>query len=133
MTRERKYKEEYCELLIKHMKMGKSFQSFPSSIYAYDKQMVGLQTLYDWERKYPEFADAKELAMQEALSYFETRAFAKTSGQKIDGIDAKSIDAYVLMGMLKTRFHKIYGDKVQHSVDDNSKIEIKISKEESGL
>lgn len=124
---QKKYKPEYCELLIKHMKMGKSFQSFPSSIYAYDKQMIGMTTLYDWENKYPEFKEAKELAMQEALSYFETRAFAKTSGQKIDGINAKDIDAYVLMGMLKTRFHKIYGDKVQHDVTDEAKAGLKLA------
>lgn len=131
---EKKYKEEYCELLIKHMKMGKSFDSFPSSIYAYDKQIVGLQTLYDWANKYEEFREAKQLAFQEALSYFETRAFAKTSGQKIDGINAKDIDAYVLMGMLKTRFHKIYGDKVQHDVANDIKgISISITKEEENL
>ena len=118
---EKKYKEEYCDLLIKHMKMGKSFNSFPSSIYTYDKQMVGLQTLYDWENKYPEFKEAKELAINEALSYFETRAFAKTSGQSIEGIDPKKIDAYVLMGMMRSRFYKIYGDKVQHDVSDETK------------
>lgn len=130
----KKYKLEYCELLIKHMRTGKSFDSFPTSIYAYDKQIVGIQTLYDWANKYEEFKEAKQLAMQEALNYYETRVVAKTSGQKIDGINSKDIDAYVLMGMLKTRFHKIYGDKVQHNIaEDIKKISITVSREEESL
>jgi hypothetical protein len=124
-----KYRPEFCELLLEHMKMGKSYDSFPAAIYLKYKIMVGISALYDWETRYPEFGEAKSIAVQLALNYYETRVTAKTSGQKIEGINPKDIDAYVLMGMLKTRFYKIYGDKarVEHDVPEETKNELRLA------
>jgi hypothetical protein len=131
----RKYEPEYCKLLIEHMKTGKSYDSFPSVLYDKFDVYVALSTMYNWEKEHEDWANAKAIAVGKALNYYETRVVAKTSGQKIEGINAKDIDAYVLMGMLKTRFHKIYGDKVQHDITDEAKkaLQIVIDKSEENL
>jgi len=123
-----KYREEFCDLLVEHMKMGKSYDSFPSRIYDHCKMYVGLTTMYDWEKKYPEWKNAKAIAVSKALDFYETRASVKVSGQTVKGIDAKLIDSYVLMGMLKTRFYKIYGDKqrIEHDIDEETKEQLKL-------
>jgi hypothetical protein len=131
----RKFEPEYCKLLIEHMKLGKSYDSFPSVLYDKFDIYVGVSTMYNWEKDHQDWADAKKIAVGKALNYYETRVMAKTSGQKIDGINPKDIDAYVLMGMLKTRFYKIYGDKVQHDITDDVKntfkLNYKVDKNES--
>ena len=127
MVNIRKYREEFCKDLITHMKMGMSYDSFPA--YLYDKYdiYVGLSTMYEWEKAYPEYAEAKVIAFAKSLTFFEKRASAKVSGQTIEGINTKNIDSYVLMGMLKTRFHKVYGDKVQHDISEEAKDVLKLS------
>jgi hypothetical protein len=129
IVKQSKFKHEYCEMLIDHMKTGKSYDSFPSLLYDRFKVSVGLSTMYEWEQTYKNWGKAKEMALSKALNFLETRVFAKISGQKIDGINPKDIDSYLLMGMLKTRFYKIYGDK-QHVTQDVKSISINISKDE---
>lgn len=118
-----KYKPEYCKLLIEHMKSGMSYDSFPAKLYDVHDVYVGVSTMYDWEKRIAEWAEAKAIAVAKSLSFYESRASAKVSGQKINGINARDIDSYVLMGMLKTRFYKIYGDKsrVEHDVTEEAK------------
>ncbi len=125
MTME-KYRPEFCQMLIDHMSQSKSYDSFPAAVYKKYKIHIGLTTMYDWEKRHQEWAEAKETAKCLSLDFMESRAAAKMSGQKIEGINAKDIDAYVLMGMLKTRFYKIYGDKVQHDISDDTKQAIKL-------
>jgi hypothetical protein len=118
-----KYKPEYCQLLVDHMKDGMSYDSFPARVYDEHSCYVGLSTIYDWEARLPEWKEAKEIAFAKSLQFYEKRASAKVIGKEVEGIVAKDIDSYVLMGMLKTRFHKIYGDKstVQHDVTEDAK------------
>lgn len=55
MARPTKYKPEYCEALISHMKEGRSFESFSGSAG------VHRDTLYEWVKVFPEFSDAKKV------------------------------------------------------------------------
>jgi hypothetical protein len=50
------YKPEYCEQLIEHMRMGYSYDTFAAVAD------VCVDTLYEWEKKHPEFSDAKKRA-----------------------------------------------------------------------
>ena len=50
-----KYKPEYCEMLIEHMKQLHSFETFAVDIG------VNRDTLYEWCKNHPEFSDAKKL------------------------------------------------------------------------
>lgn len=51
-----KYKEEYCQALIDHMGEGYSYDSFAAVV------RVHLDTLYQWEKDYPVFSEAKKTA-----------------------------------------------------------------------
>lgn len=108
-----KYKPEYCEMLIKHMSQGFSYETFGAKVNC------GRTTLYDWESKHPEWKEAKATAMEKAQEFFEQRLIAKLAAQKIEGIDSKLIDTACLIFALKTRFHKTYGEKkeVEHKGD----------------
>ena len=118
------YKPEYCQMLIDHMKKGLSYQTFGGTIGA------GRSTIYDWEKVFPEFKEAKQIALMKAQEFFEQRLIIKISGQDVKGIAKKEIDTACLIFALKTRFHETYGEKqeVTHSVS-----EIKITKEDAEL
>lgn len=100
-----KYKKEYCELLIKHMRKGFSYETFGATVGC------GRTTLYDWERLHKDWKQAKAKAIEEAQKFFESRLLAKLSGQKLtEGFDIKMVDTACLIFALKTRFHKTYGE-----------------------
>lgn len=60
-----KYKTEYCEMLINHMAEGLSYQSFAGLIG------VSYKTLFEWEKDYPEFKEAKDRAKPMQLLWDE--------------------------------------------------------------
>ena len=99
------YKPDYPEKLIDHMKSGLSFMSFGAVVD------VGRQTLYDWVKAHPEFAEAKKIGTQKAFQFYEKILAAKVSGQEVKGFDPKKSDTACLIFALKTRFHEYYGEK----------------------
>ena len=122
-----KYREKFCNELIKHMQDGYSFDSFGSIADC------GRQTLYDWVNKYPEFKEAYAQGKAKALKFYENLLRTKMIGApfKVDGITAK-IDTTLLIFTLKTRFHKVYGEKQQ--IEQTIKeIKIEIDSEDAGL
>ncbi len=60
-----KYKPEYCQKLIDHMAQGLSFESFAGLID------VCLDTLYEWEKKYPEFSETKKRGRRKQAIFWE--------------------------------------------------------------
>ena len=60
-----KYKTEYCELLINHMAAGYSFLSFAGLI------RVNQDSLYEWERVYPEFSESKKRGFELSRLFWE--------------------------------------------------------------
>ncbi len=116
MAAQKKYKKEFCEMLVKHMSQGYSFASFPAVIG------VCRTTLYEWEKNRPAFKKAKKQGEAAALKMFERILTAKISGQKIDNFDPKKSDTACLIFALKTRFHRQYGEKqkLEHSSPDGS-------------
>jgi hypothetical protein len=101
------YKKEFCEMLVEHGKTGMSYHSFAGSVG------VSRETLYNWEDNYPEFKEAKKIAMESAFQFWEKLLVAKAYGQK------KDIDITAVIFALKTRFHKEYGEyqKISHTTD----------------
>lgn len=63
--RETSYKAEYCEMLIDHMSSGLSYECFGAIVDC------GKQTLYDWEKRYPEWKKAKAIAFSRCQLYWE--------------------------------------------------------------
>lgn len=62
-----KYKSEYCEMLQEHMAKGLSYEVFGAKIG------VSRQTLYDWEKEYPEFLDTKKYAFDLCQLFWEEK------------------------------------------------------------
>ena len=60
-----KFKPEYCEELIEHMKEGLSFEAFAG------KLEVSKQTLYNWCETNIEFQEAKEIATEQSRLFWE--------------------------------------------------------------
>lgn len=65
MARPSKYKPEYCEQLIEHMREGLSFESFSAVIG------VNRDSLYEWTNKHQEFSDAKKVGLDHNLLFWE--------------------------------------------------------------
>lgn len=59
------YDKKYCNSLIAHMSKGFSFQSFAAIAD------VHLDTLYEWAKVHPEFSEAKNVAFQKNLLFWE--------------------------------------------------------------
>lgn len=60
------YKPEYCEMLIKYMSQGRSYEAFAGFIG------VSKQTLYDWEKVHKEFLDSKKIGRAAAQNTLES-------------------------------------------------------------
>jgi hypothetical protein len=121
MVKTTTYKPEYCQLLIDHMSEGYSFESFGAKI------SHGRQTIYDWVEAHEDFKKAKELAMDKALEYFEKRLMLGVDGKQLIGnkefgiTQKTNINPRLLEFALKTRFHKIYGDKSKLELETGEK------------
>lgn len=59
------YKPEYCEAVIKCLGDGKSLTSFAAEIN------VARDTIYEWEKVYPEFSDACARARAKSGAWWE--------------------------------------------------------------
>ena len=92
-----KYKKEYCAKLIKHMAAGHSFESFAGVIN------VDRTTLYEWEKKQPQFSYAKQVGRAKDLILLENIAIKMALGEL-----PKSAKPGPLVYMLKGRHGDIY-------------------------
>lgn len=90
-----KFKKEYCEMLIEHMRNGGSYQTFAAKI---PDNAVNIDTLYYWEQKHPEFSDAKKRGFALCRLFFETVGNAIMAGKLKNG---NNINWYMQM---KNRF-----------------------------
>lgn len=63
------YKPEYCDMVIEHMSMGLSFESFAG--------LIGTcrSTLYNWMEKFPDFMDSKKRGDMACLLWWEREGF----------------------------------------------------------
>lgn len=69
-----RYKPEYCEMLIDHMKQGKPFETFGNKVG------VTYQTLYNWAQNHDEFFEAKCMGEAWALEFYDDLAKATMTG-----------------------------------------------------
>lgn len=60
-----RYDPKYCDMVIERAKNGKSFESFGSEVHCHR------DTLYEWIKVHPEFSDAKKIAEQYLLDFYE--------------------------------------------------------------
>jgi len=108
-----KYTPAYCELLVVHMMQGFSFDSFPATIYEETKGVIRVTkpTLYAWEKKYPDFLNAKSIGT--SLSFKKWEKIAQ------DALVAGTpFNAAVWIFNMKNRFG--WRDKMEHTSPDGS-------------
>lgn len=113
-----KYKPEYCQRLIDHMALGKSYEHFAASIN------VSKQSLYEWEKVHPEFSDAKRQAVLKCMAWWEDQ------GQEglwdvtdyVDGkpLKSKKLNAGVWMYNMKCRFKEHWLDQKPEEEKDKT-------------
>lgn len=100
-----KYLKEYCQLLIEHMNTGYSYESFAGIIE------VNRDTLYAWEKEFPQFSDAKKIAIEKGLMFWEkigidhiiNSSESSGSGEGASS-SSKSLNASAWIFNMKNRF-----------------------------
>lgn len=121
-----KWNDEMPGRLIESMKKGHSFEASCGDLG------VTRDTGYAWVDKHPEFAKAKTLGEQLALKLFEQYSLAAISGvipENLKKLGSKKINVTMAIFMLKTRFHKIYGEKMKIETErEEVTLNIKYSK-----
>lgn len=104
MGSESKFQEDFCDMLVKHMERGLSFESFGAVIGITPNRMQ------KWLKRYPQWQEAKETGEARSLLFWESLGIA--------GITAgKGFNAAVWMFSMKNRFRK-FGWKDKWLEDD---------------
>ena len=102
-----KYKPEYCEMLIEHMSKGFSYETFAAVVN------VDRDTIYNWEKLFVQFSDAKKKAFAQCQFFWEnTGAIAMMGG-------VKNFSAPMWIFNMKNRFK--WHDNVQVDLNDKNK------------
>lgn len=112
-----KYDPKFCQMLISHMSQGLSFESFGGTAN------VGWRTLYEWAKEHDDFKKAKEVGEGKAMQLFEKVMISHTIGKSVEGLDLKKSNVTMAIFAMKTRFHKVYGDRMKHELEDDDDIE----------
>lgn len=73
-----KFKEEYCDMLIKHMEQGLSYESFAGLV------SVTRDCLYKWEKMHESFFYSKKVGKEKMALFYERLGLSGMVG-KIPG------------------------------------------------
>jgi hypothetical protein len=109
-----KYKKEYCELLVQHMKKGLSFETFAVRLD------VTRSILYDWLKRHPEFVEAKEKGTLASMLAWEQIGIGLATGIHKQGNPA------VWIFNMKCRFPKRWMPKKEITVSARYENDIKV-------
>lgn len=125
------YTPEKSEILKKSMSQGYSFEASCAILN------ICRKTGYNWVERFPEFAQAKSEGEAAALRFLEAYALSALTGTIPEAAlkkGAKKIDTTMAIFFLKTRFHRIYGDKmkIENSDVDNNKLSIQMNYKKPG-
>jgi len=90
------YKPEFCEVVVRAGKRGKSKTGMAAEIG------VSKDTLYRWVKEFPEFSDAVSLAVTFSQQWWED------CGQ--DNLNADKFQATVYNRQIRNRFREDHGD-----------------------
>lgn len=118
------YKPEYCDLVIEHMKKGKSIRSFCALVQAVP------HTVYKWMDDFPEFMHAVKIGKSEAFRWWEDQGISglyNTSFTAPDGTKgSNSINSRIYELFMNNMFdwsmkREIKNEvKAEHSVSEST-------------
>lgn len=92
-----KFDPSYCDLLYEHMAEGLSYKSFAGR----KDIKVNEDTLYEWEKNYKEFSDAKKMGECASLLFWEKMGVELCTG-KLEGKSA-AIYCFTMKNKFKWR------------------------------
>jgi transcriptional regulator with XRE-family HTH domain len=103
MARPSRYDAAYCAQLQAHMAGGLSYESFAGKIG------VGINTLYEWEKKHTAFREAKSRGKAASLQFWEQIGLAAVLGIDLPSkggqtINGRKINAAMWIFTMKCRF-----------------------------
>ena len=104
-----KYRPEFCEDLIEHMRGGGSVESFGAFLgekYG-NASAICKDTVYEWAERYPDFSDAKKIGTAFARKFYEDIGKRGMKGEYV------AFNSTVWVFSMKNRFG--WRDKVEHS------------------
>lgn len=121
------YKPEYCEMLKDHMGKGFSYESFSAIVKS------NRDTLYNWEKLFPEFSDAKKEAFEKSRLFWEDQGlkglWEETEyDEKGRPLKTKKLNSTVWIFNMKNRFG--WMDRVEHTGEEKKPIVLKYSLED---
>ena len=93
-----KFQYKFCKDLVDHMTTGLSYASFAGVVG------VNRDTLYQWEKRYPEWKLAKEIGWEKSRLYWDKRVL------RMDG------SAHMLEYNTQNRFPDQWGAKAQDPI-----------------
>jgi hypothetical protein len=116
MSRPDSFRPEYCDELIRWMAQGKSYITWGAK----HSPRVAQTTMYEWEKKFPDWVEAKKTGYALGLDYYENLLQAVALGivpNELKELGSKRIDITAVIFVLKTRFHREYGEmqKIDHT------------------
>jgi hypothetical protein len=120
-----KYKPEYCQLLIKHMTTGLSYETFGAALN------VSKETIYDWERAHAEFLDSKRIAFTKCQEFWEKLGIDEILNTSEYQGGSKSLNSAVWVFNMKNRFN--WKDKTEHTGENGGALQIVISQADNKL
>lgn len=91
MAAKSKYHPKFCKELITHLQSGLSFESFAGNI------RIHPDTINNWAKKHPEFAEAKAIGHEISRMHWEKIGLAGIAGRK-------NFNAAVYIFTMKNRF-----------------------------
>ena len=115
------YKPEYCDMVINHMKGGKSLASFAASIGTFR------QVLWSWRQKYRDFDDACNIAIELALDWWENFAALSATGRIFDPQHEGKYNKHnpgMIQFIMRQRFYRDYNRQAVQEIDVNVKPKI---------
>ena len=112
------YKPEYIEELLRYAQTGKSYRAFAGFIG------VSHQTLYDWEKKHPEFLDAKQRFVSMSQDWWEEQAIQSL-------FDSTGFNTKVWTLYMKNRFG--WKEKIEQDITTTQAIAINVDKDDLEL
>lgn len=108
-----RYKDEYCSMLAEHLKQGFSYETFAAVVG------VNVDTLYEWEKRFPEFSEAKKNFWTASYLFWEKIGIDGVMG-KIPGFNST---AWIFT--MKNRFGWRDKREIEHSGAEGKPIEIR--------
>lgn len=107
ITKQGKYKPEYCEEIIAFMGQGYSKEAFAGEIG------VSKQAVYRWIKKHKEFRNAVKRAEEKCRLFWE--------GLGIEMVLQGQGNATTWIFNMKNRFRREWNDKIQTDITTNGK------------